>query len=353
MQTKTNLLFRTFVFITLLLTLFACQSEVDAPKPKEKHQASEHNSGQETKQTKLQELTQKLAQDSLSAALYVERAQEYVQQNSGLKAYLDLQKAVDLEPKNELYLLALGNAAFRVNKTRASKEAWEACLELNASNVSCRLKLAELFYFVKDYETCVEFCNQVLSINPEKPSAELYKGLSFMETGDTTKAIRSLQKAIEIEPDFTKAMGVLAELYASQNDPLALDYYNLMLTKDSTRTDVLFNKAYYYQQTNQFDLAMMFYEQAYAINPSFLGLNYNIGYLYSLKKDYDKAIEFFTKGLDSHANNSNHSSKNYFARAYMYELLGNIGKAESDYKSTLMLNPKYSPAQEALNRIKK
>ena len=346
------MLMRNLVFVSLLLTLFACQEKEQSSKPK-KEQQTETVSGEQNRPNTLQELHQKISQDSLSAELFVERAKLYVEQNSGLKAYLDLQKAVKLEPKNERYLLALGNSAFRVNETRASKEAWETCLELNAENVSCRLKLAELYYFVKEYKTCVDFCNQVLEINPEKPSAELYKGLSFMETGDTLKAISSLQRAVEIQPNFTKAMGVLAQIYASKKDPLAVDYYNLLLSHDSLRADVLFNKAYFYQQTEQFDLAMNFYEQASQLEANYLGVNYNMGYLYSIKKEYNKAIESFTKEIAFHPGIVDMTTKSYFARAYMYELLGNFGKAQSDYKSTLMLNPKYIPAQQALTRIKK
>ena len=61
-------------------------------------------------------------------------------------------------------------------------------------------------------------------------------------------------------------------------------------------------------------------------------LNQKAGDKYFQEKDYEKAIEFFTKAIDS-----SHKPIAYINRGKSYKILGNVAQAEEDIKIALEL----------------
>ena len=66
------------------------------------------------------------------------------------------------------------------------------------------------------------------------------------------------------------------------------------------------------------------------------------------RKNYDSAINYFTQAIIA----DNSYVEAYFGRAYCYELIGDLVKSESDYRTSLMLDAKYMPSRKGMDRIK-
>lgn len=298
---------------------------------------------------KVDSLTALIDKDPTNPEYYVARAELWLDNQRVVPAEHDLKKALELDSTNEDYLLALGNHSALINNTRQSRDLWEKCAALNPKNLSCRIKLAELYFFVQDFERSVKYANEVLAIDPTKHLASFFKAMSMLEYGDTTKALRSFHDALEMKPDFERAIEMLAKVYAEKDDELAIDYYRSLLNLRPTDKTVYFNIGYFFQKRKNYVKSLDFYALAVKQDPDNDGAYYNMGYINTELKEYDRALELFTKAIDV----NKLSYQAYFARGYVYELKGNKTRALEDYSSVLILKPGYVPASEGIARLKK
>mgnify|MGYP000027897338 CR=1 FL=1 len=281
------------------------------------------------------------------ASLYMERAKWFLEQRNYGRADLDLQKALDLEPSNTKYLLAYGNHMLFTNQSRKAKDVWLICAEVDSSNVSCRLKLAELYLLVQQYDDVFKYSKEVSNLAPEKHMPYFYTGMAFMEKGDTARAIHSFQTSLEKKTDFLRGMEQLAHLYGLKGEYIAVDYYNNMLNLDPNRSLTYFNLATFYQSKGEYEKASSIYLLGLQLAPENAGMYYNLGFVYTSMKEFDKAQLAFTNAIKF----DDVYFEAYFARGYVYTQLENNKKALEDYKSCLLLKPGYLPALNEIERI--
>ena len=346
---------KRFFLAISCIALVACGNN----EPKEKETSENKTEEQASKQDnvkgtssfidQIDSLTALIEKDPTNPKLYMSRAELWLDNKRVVPAEHDLKKALELDSTNEDYLLALGNHSALVNNTRNSRDLWEKCAALNPNNISCRIKLAELYFFVQDFEQSVKYANEVLELDHTKHLASFFKGMSMLEYGDTTKALRSFHDALEMKPDFVRAVEMLAKVYAEKDDELAIDYYKNLLSLRPNDKTVYFNIGYFYQQRKDYEKSLNFYSLASKVDPENDGIYYNMGFINTELKQYDRAIELFTKAIDV----NNIAYQAYFARGYVYELQGNKTKSLEDYSSVLLLKPGYVPANEGIDRLKK
>src|SRR5690606_5825236 len=144
----------------------------------------------------------------------LERAQRYIDQSNLSYAKADVEAAMQVDSTNTDVLLMWGDIHFFANDTRISRNAWQKCIEIDPNNVDCRLKLAELYSVVMDYRKSLELVNEVIEIDPEEPVAYFIKGNNIRDmNGDTALALRYVQQAIELDPDYKAAIDWVAVMY--------------------------------------------------------------------------------------------------------------------------------------------
>ncbi len=326
--------------------VYSCNSssestEINASKAAEVKVDSDSSTGQ------LDSLNQLLDLHPEDASLYMERAKWHLENRQYARADLDLQKTLDLEPSNTDYLLAYGNHMLLTNQTRKARDVWSICAEVDEKNVPCRLKLAELYLLVQQYDDVFKFSKEVAVLDPKKHMPYFYMGMAHTEMGDTARAIHNFQTTIEKKPDFIRGMDQLAYLYGLKGDYIAIDYYNNMLNLEPNRSLTYFNMGTFYQSKGDFTKAAAIYALGLQLDPENYGIHYNLGYVFTAMKDLQKAQESFTNAIKY----NDVYFEAYFARGYVYSQLGNVKKALEDYKSCLLLKPGYLPALNEIERI--
>ncbi|MBF8269948.1 MAG: TPR domain protein [Gammaproteobacteria bacterium] len=137
--------------------------------------------------------------------------------------------------------------------------------------------------------------------------------------------------------------------YASTQDikecTFALENTSL-LSKDKAAT--LINRGIIYVALEEYDLAIKDYDKAYRINPNIAEIHVNRGNMLFMSRIFDQAVTEYTRAIDLDF------SKQYIAhynRGLAYEKMGQLDKAEADYRRALELMPKWNRAQSKLNRI--
>ena len=183
---------------------------------------------------------------------------------------------------------------------------------------------------------------------PKNSTALYLSGNYALIENDTIKGMKYIQAAINEDQTLFNAYDQMGGLYSSKGDVLALDYFNAALRLQPYRYDVHYKVGMFYQSFQAFDEAIQAYNRALELKPNHKTSLHNIAVIEVFRNSYESAIAYFTKAIavdESYV-------EAYFGRAYCYELIGDLVKSESDYRTSLMLDVKYMPSREGMERLK-
>ena len=325
--------------IISLLILFACGN----------HQSTEQGiANTDSLPVNLAEITKKIEADPQNAELYNQRAIMYLDRKETDKALTDINKAITIDSKNSLYLRTLSDIYFATGKLRNCQEALNKAIEMNPDDAEAVLKLAELYYYLKDYKKTFEFADNALKIDKLNAKADFIKGMAYKDLGDTAKAVRSFQIAVEKDQEYFHAYMQLGLMYSVKHNPLAIDYFNNALNINPQSTEALYSLALFYQENNEYNKAIEKYTTILQLDPKNKYAHYNLGYIHLVYLQvYNVAIKHFSDAIMCDPT----YAEAYYNRGYSYELSGNVMAARNDYKKALEIRVNYQKAIEGMNRL--
>ncbi len=289
-----------------------------------------------------------LLADPNNAALYNKRAKVYQGLREFPEAVNDSKRAIKLDSANASFYLTLADTYFSQNNTRLSKELLEITAKKFPDNIETLLKLAELYYLVQRYQEGIDYVNKALKLNENLAKAYFIKGSIYRESGDTSRAISSLETAVEQDNKYMEAFYDLGVMYAARRNPIALDYYNNVLSIQPNNQNAAYAKAKLLQDLGKTNEAISAYQSIIKADKSCANCYYNLGAIYlEITKEPKKALEQFTKAIESDPT----YLAAYFARGYTYTLLKDKESAKADFNMCLQLEPNYVAAIEELNKL--
>jgi tetratricopeptide (TPR) repeat protein len=174
------------------------------------------------------------------------------------------------------------------------------------------------------------------------------KGMNFKEAGDTTKAISSMQTAVEQENNYYNAYIQLGLLCAAQHNKLAEDYYANALRIQPSSLEALYDFGRLYQDEKNYPKAIEMYLRILSLNKDIFDAQYNLGYIHMSEKKYTEAMKYFSEAIRIEPKNP----KGYYGRGYCYQMSGDVQSATDDYKNTLTLEPNFALAKKGLKEMK-
>ncbi len=297
----------------------------------------------------LKALNQKILDSPNDAALYHERAKVLLQLKQLEEAINDAKRSLRIDSTKAEYYMTEADIFFAANQTRNAKDVLEKIVLKFPENTEGLLKLGELFFYVKQYENAFAAINKALKINENLAKAYYLKGSIYKETGDTAKAISSLETAVDQDNKNYGAFLYLGMIYGARKNTIALEYYDNAIRLNPT-AEVFYAKAKLLQDLGKFDEAMALYEQILKGDPQNEFSLYNLGAInLEVKKDPSKALDYFTQAITANPK----YAEAYFARGVCYEELKEKKSAYEDYTMCLKLKPNYDPAVDALNALGK
>jgi tetratricopeptide (TPR) repeat protein len=334
-------------FFFFAIVLVACKSNADEKEVKALNSKADSLSIK-LNSPELKTVNAELLKDPGNAALYNKRAGIYITLRQLPEAVGDALRAIKLDSTKVGHYQTLAVAYFEQNKTRQAKDLLEIMEKKFPEDTETLLKLAELYFIVKQYQKGIDYVNKALKINQNLAKAYYLKGSIYRESGDTAKAITSFQTAVEQDNKFVDAFFDLGVLYGSRMDPLALEYYNNVLRVDPTHDNARYARAKLLQDLGKVDDAIAEYEIILSKNKNCDNCLYNLGAInLELKKDNEKALDYFTKAITVNPN----YVEAYFARGYTYSKLKDKAAAKADYQMCLKLVPNYEAAVQGLREL--
>jgi tetratricopeptide (TPR) repeat protein len=332
---------KKLIFITALVALLgACNSNNDKAFNKEQKQLVSSKS--------VTEISIEIEKDATNPELYYRRANVYFEEKMLDAALADIEQSLVLSADQPLYLFFKGRILYAMNKTQDAAIAYEKAVTIKPDFEEAQLKLAELYYIVKEHKKSMDLYNAILANNKSNTTALFFKGMNFKEIGDTASAIQTFQKTYEIDPNHYDAVMQLGNLYAGLKNKIALDYYVTASRLKPKSAEPPYAAGVFFQQNSDYKKAVKMYEQALKADEKYYQAYYNSALINMEIGRYSDAIV----NLNTVVRLEPGLVDAYYMRGICYEAMKNKEDAIVNYQYTLELDPKHEEAQRALSSIK-
>ncbi len=245
----------------------------------------------------------KLKPDYVDAQLA--QAEIFIKQRKFNKAFSICHHILKLNPDAVIVHNLLAKAYLYQKKMANAEKELKTSLKKNPDFLLTYLSLAEFYQLQNKNDEAKEWYRKAISIAPRNADAHFKLGLLCIKTKDYDEAITTLKAMLSIE----KEKGV----------PLIYDTIGIALEGKQ-----LFNEA------------IIYFNKALKIDPSFLIARQHLGNIYVKQQKYNKAINEYRHILKI----APHSIQTQISLAMTLEIQGDINAAISQYEKILTTNVK-------------
>lgn len=296
----------------------------------------------------IRSISAELEKDSRNPELYYRRAQMYLQTKDPVLALPDIDDAIRLDSLDPMYHFTKARILYALNRTLNAEQSYLKTIELKPDFEEAKMKLAELYLIVKEHQKSIDLLNDVVASNKRNAAAFFFRGMNQKEMGDTAKAIASFQRAFESDEAFYDAAIQLGLLYTAKKNPIALEYLNAAIKMQPRSVEAYFSRAYYYQETKEFQKALIDYKKVIDLDPANSDAYYNVGVINYDVKQYAAAV----KSLDYCVQMNPEMPEAYFMRGLAYEKLGDKSEALINFEHLRKMGVVSDELNQALKRIR-
>ena len=183
------------------------------------------------------------------------------------------------------------------------------------------------------YDEAIKYYNQAIDLDPASAWAYYERGVAYSSKEDFEKAVEDLTRAIELDPDFILSYTERGfnRIRTGDYDGAISDYNWAIAHDDLNKVRVYCNLGDAYRRKGDFDTAVKKCNKAIALVPVFY-YSYKIrGCIYYDRKEYEQAIEDFTKAINSLDDALEDKPVVYNLRGKCYRAIGEADLANTDF----------------------
>lgn len=234
------------------------------------------------------------------------------------------------------------------NTLPAREKELRAAIAKHPDSLLLTENLVQYFRETGNYDMAIAETNKAIAKDSNNPRLWDIKANLHFEDGDTSNAIRSFEKAIDIFPNPEYIMS-LGSIYAQTRDPKALIMADALLIGSHARADkeAIFIKGLYYTYTGDKTKAIGYFDQCMKMDYTFmLAYREKSIALYDLGK-YQEALDILEKAIAV----QNSYDEAYYWAGRCLEKLGRTADAIDAYKTAVAYSPDYVEAKDALSKL--
>ncbi len=282
-------------------------------------------------------------------ALYYARANAYFDYGNIKYALQDFQQAYQMDSTNASYALGFSDCLFELNNAEGAIAVLEDYRKHEPNNVDVLITLAVDYFKLPKPELLksIQLLDEAIKLDVQNPDAYFFKGMIFKESGDTARAISSFQTTVEVDPDFQEAYMQLGNLYAAQENKLALQYYDDAIRLDSTDREAAYAKAKFYQDNGSLTQAISDYKTMIIKDPQDAEAIYNLATIYYGIDSIAAAYKYYELAIRQ----APAVGISYYGKGLCAEELKKFDEAISLYTQALNLDPDLVEAEKRLQYL--
>ena len=257
-------------------------------------------------------------------------------------------KAISLNPKDRVAHYNLASAYEKRNQDMDALREYEAVLKIDPADLDARKKLADFDFRNKRYSEAIKAYEKLLISIPKNPSIHANLGFAYGELKKYKQSSEHYEKAIKYGIKDPKVRYNLAYTYdrLGRKKDAIREYEHI--ASSGPNMEVLDILAEYYTDEKQYENAIKTYKRMIAINSKRAVAYSGLGYVYGLRNDTDKEIEYYRVSLKYDRENDDV----YLSLGKAYEKKGMYQDAINAYTQAYELNPDSGVAARKIPALK-
>lgn len=292
-------------------------------------------------------LTQLIEQSPDNPQNYFDRALALAKLQADSLAIVDFYKAIEMDSSNLAYKKAFADFLFEIKNFNQAKHFYEEILNAKPQDPKTELALLQTYINLKDREAARKLWTYMYQAAPKDPAVAYFEAELDLLDQDTAKAIQTLDALLARIPDMYEALFLKGNIYAAQNNVLAVRFYEKAFLLDTLDVLPLEMIGDFFHNNNQFDKALEYYRKAVRYDNTYAYAFYKSGLVYALLDSTDKALNNFDLALQ----NDVRFIDAYLQKAKLLLSKGRIAEAKMVYETALKFDPNNTEAISGLKKL--
>jgi tetratricopeptide (TPR) repeat protein len=290
----------------------------------------------------IEHLKEAVSRDKNNAMAYVLMGDAYLKLNNGGQAMTSYDRATQLDDKFAKAHLRRGQLYTSSRNYNEAEESYKKVIALDPNYAPAYRDLGELYYFAGQYDRAVSTFKQYVDMAEKTPATRAKYASFLFLTKDYEGTLTEVQEVLKTDPNNKTMNRLLAYSYLELGKPEeALRAMENYLTKVDANSLIASDYEYYGKilgRNNQPAKAIQNLEKAIAMDPSKPELYESLSTQYAREKQFDKAIEVYTKKQEK----LGVANTDYFHIGNVYMMAEQYAKADETYKKITDANPTYA-----------
>lgn len=235
-------------------------------------------------------------------------------------------------------ILTLSYLTIQRNKVWMTEiKLWEDIVKKSPLMERAHNNLGTAYFSIGDYDSALKSFQRATELNPKYASAFNNRGTVYLFKGEHELSLNDLTTAIKLKPRYAEAYSNLGKLYQQKKEYReSLVNLNKAIELNPKRAQTYDSRGIVYGEMGQFDRALSDFNKAIELKPDFADSYNNKGVLYLRQNQFELALENFNRAV---------FLKPLLVEAIKnqgdtYQQLGDLDRAIKAYDSALKINPR-------------
>lgn len=285
------------------------------------------------------------------AQYYYERGKLFSQNNDSIHALTDLRKAISMTNLPD-YALVLSSFWLQHEQPDSARNVLLPLVQNFPGNQLILRNLLMSYFDEGDYKNALVVNDHALSYDSAS-SGNWYNRARIKDAlGDQASATHALERAYVLDSDNATIAYDLANRYAEAGNPATISLCNHIISAEphnQKKPDPITIMGIYYENTGDKAKALACFDEAIAIDYTFLEAYLEKGILLYKQKNYTEALKVF----ELSTNIDNTFADGYFWMGRCQERQNQIQEARLNYERAIAFDKHFTEAREALAQLGK
>ncbi len=278
-----------------------------------------------------------MSDNNSDASLMLERAHSAVLSRDYSLATRLYRTLLQSDPDNADLLSALGDLYQKSGNDAKAIPIYKRLIEKNPTDVVSMNFLGSIYRRIKQWDDSIDILEKAVIVDESNIQTFYNLGFTYKLMGRNEEAIQCFNTVVEENPNDVLAYNHIGSIYASENEhDKAVAAYQRGLKIDPNHPILHLNMARSYEKLDSDELASKEYESALRSKPGWLDAIDGYADLLLKKKDIKAVSEMLSQAIRLNPQVASVHSK----MGHVYEMQGNYVDAESEYSTSLKINPK-------------
>jgi tetratricopeptide (TPR) repeat protein len=200
---------------------------------------------------------------------------------------------------------------------------------------TARLNFASLYRSIGDYRRALPYCDQAISIDPERLDVYSERGHIYYMLKNYDEALQEYYTVLESSPDNEEALFFIGSIELDRNRlEESLQAFNKLIQINPKHEVAFLRRAIAHTYMGNTRSAIADNLQAISLDPKYVAAYNNLSHNYMAVQKIDEAIEVLNRSIGI-----NPTAEAFLSRGQAYDRNKDYDRAIADFTTSLALNP--------------